>query len=201
MPLPLLAAALPSLISLGGKLLAGRGAGKAADQQIEGQQAALETQREFLSPFQQAGEAGLGGLQSFVDEGANFADTQAFKDIVNTQRAGGGLLSGNTLSRLTDFYATNFRPQRLNELSLLPRIGLNAASSLAGNIGGIQQNIGDIRGSGTVGRTNAFGGALGDVGDLASTFLNRDNTSLATNTGRTFPALPPPNPSFFGPPQ
>ena len=60
MALPLLAAALPSLIGLAGNLISKRGSDKAADQQVAGQREALETQKEFLSPFQQAGEAGLG---------------------------------------------------------------------------------------------------------------------------------------------
>jgi hypothetical protein len=180
MPFPLLAAALPSLIGLAGNLLSKKGSGKAADQQVAGQQAAIDTSKEFLSPFQQAGAAGLGGLQSFVDEGSNFSDTQAFKDIVNTQRSSGGKLSGNTLSSLTDFYANNFRNQRLNELSVLPQLGAQAAGQLASNIGGIQQNIGDINASGTVGKTNAITGAIGFGGNLASTFLNRNTTSLAT---------------------
>jgi len=94
-------------------------------------------------------------------------------------------------------------------LSLLPQLGANAAGALASNIGGIQQNIGDIRASGTAGRTNALGGALGFGGDLASTFLNRNNTSLAQPTSfvpgnQNFVGPPDPfiqgNPGFVGPP-
>ena len=101
---------------------------RASKSASKGQDKALKANQELLGPFTTAGAAGLEGVQNFVDQGSNFADTRAFKDIINTQRASGGQLSGNTLTGLTDYYANNFRQQRMNELSFLPRLGANAAS-------------------------------------------------------------------------
>ena len=164
-----MAAAVPFIgpaLGVVGSLIGSSGAKKAAKQQVAGQQAAIDTQEKYLSPFSEAGTAGLGAVQDFVDTGANFADTQAFKDIINTQKARGASLSGGTLTGLTDYYANNFRPQRLNELAFLPQLGARAAGDLAAGIGGLQQNIGDARAQGTIGSSNALVGGLGAIGGI-----------------------------------
>ena len=157
---------IPAALSLAGSIIGSRAQKKAARQQQRGQEAAIETQKEFLGPFAQAGTAGLGAVQSFVDQGADFSQTQAFKDIINTQKARGASLSGGTLTGLTDYYAQNFRPQRLNELAFLPQLGARAAGDLATGVGGLQQNIGDIRGAGTLGSSNALVSGLGAIGGI-----------------------------------
>lgn len=175
-------AAIPLIgpaLGIAGSILGSRAEKKAARQQVRGQEAAIETQKELLGPFAQAGTAGLPAVQEFVSGGADFSQTQAFKDIINTQKARGQGLSGNTLTSLTDFYATNFRPQRLNELLALPGLGANAAAGLASNVGGLQQNIGTAQARGTIGQGNQISSALGGLG--AVNFSNLFRTSNLTS--------------------
>jgi hypothetical protein len=113
----------------------------------------------ILSPYAQAGQQGLGALQSFVDQGAKFSDTPAFKDIVNTQRAGGQGQSGNTLTALGNYYGSIFRPQRLNELGYLPRIGAQAAGQQAGIMGNLYSGQANSN-------ANLFGAQASAVGSL-----------------------------------
>lgn len=163
-------------LGIAGSLIGGRASSRAARQQERGQQAAIETQKQFLSPFAEAGTAGLGAVQEFVGQGADFSQTQAFKDITNLAKAGrgAGFGSGNLLTDLSSYYATNFRPQRLNELAFLPQLGARAAGDLAAGIGGLQQNIGDIRGAGTLGRAGAFASGLGALGSINFLDLVKD---------------------------
>ena len=174
--MPAAAPFIPAALGVAGSLIGAKGSKDAARQQVKGQQQAIETQKQFLSPFADAGTQGLGAVQDFVNQGSNFADTQAFKDITNSARAGGQFGSGNRATALTDFFATNFRPQRLNELAFLPQLGQRAAGNLASGIGGLQQNIGDARAQGTLGQAQNFAGGLGALGsiDFAS-LLNRNN--------------------------
>ncbi len=164
---------IPAALSLAGSIIGAKASKKAARQQIAGLEAAIETQREFLAPFQQAGEQGLAGLQDFVSEGADFSKTQGFKDITNQARAAGQFGSGNRATALAEFLATNFRPERLRELSALPSLGARAAGDLASGIGGIQQNIGDIRGRGTISGAREITSGLGSL-DFSS-LLRRNN--------------------------
>jgi len=167
--------------TLAGSLIGAGASKKAGSQQASAQRDAIATQKEFLAPFQQAGTNALGDLQSFVNQGSNFSDTQAFKDITNAARASGQFGSGNRATALTDFFATNFRPQRLNELSVLPRIGANAAGSLASNIGGLQQNIGAANARGTIGFANNISSGIGSFADLLKkSNINSFNDSIST---------------------
>lgn len=163
-------------LGIAGSLIGARASKKAAGQQAAGQREAIATQREFLDPFAQAGIGGLGAVQEFVGQGADFSQTQAFKDITNLAKAGrgAGFGSGNLLTDLSSYYATNFRPQRLNELAFLPQLGARAAGDLAAGIGGLQQNIGDIRGAGTLGRAGAFASGLGALGSINFLDLIKD---------------------------
>ena len=167
---------IPAIAGVAGSIIGSRSASKAAKQQTKAQQAAIDTQKEFLSPFADAGTQGLNALQQFVDEGSNFADTQAFKDITNASKAGGQFQAGNRATALTDFFATNFRPQRLNELGFLPTLGARAAGDLAAGIGGLQQNIGDIQGQGTINQGNSLVSGINALGSINfSSLLNRNN--------------------------
>ena len=157
---------------LGSAVIGGIASSRAASQQAKQQRKAIEAQNELIGPFQQAGVAGLEGVQEFVGEGGDFSQTQAFKDIINTQKARGASLSGGTLTSLTDFYARNFRPQRLNELLALPTIGANAATQQATNIGTLRQNLGATKAAGTIG-----------VGSSAIDFLSLINKTNPTGAG------------------
>ncbi|GAG18574.1 unnamed protein product, partial [marine sediment metagenome] len=77
-------------------------------------------------------------------------------DIINTQKAGGsGKFSGNTLTGLTNYYANNFRPQRLNELLALPTIGANASAQQATSLGNQFTNLGNTQAAGAYGQGQA----------------------------------------------
>ena len=176
-------ALIPAAASLIGSMIGGSSAKKAARQQAKGQQAAIGTMEQYIGPYAQAGTNALSNLQGFVDQGANFADTQAFKDITNSAKAGGQFGSGNRMTALTDYYATNFRPQRMNELSFLPYIGAQAAGNLATGIGGLQQNIGDARAAGTIGQGNAWASGVNAVGSLNfNDLLQKYNIGRDVNT-------------------
>ncbi len=194
MPFPLLAALIPAIAGVAGSLIGAKASKKAAKQQVAGQQAAIATQERFLSPFATAGTEGLGAVQDFVNQGSDFSQTQAFKDITNASKAGGQFGSGNRATALTDYFATNFRPQRLNELGFLPQLGARAAGDLASGIGGLQQNIGTAQARGTIGQGNAFASGIGAFGGIDFASLLRKN-----NLGsQSF--LNPSNPNFVGPP-
>ena len=143
---------------------------KASKRAAKGQDKAIAAQNELLGPYAQAGQAGLGGVQSFVDEGARFSDTQAVKDITNSAKAGGQYLSGNRATALTDYYARNFRPQRLNELMQLPSLGANAAAGQANNLGQLYSDQGATRAAGTLGVGNSISSSLNSLA-----FLNAYN--------------------------
>ena len=197
--MPTAAAIIPAVAGIAGSIIAGKSAKKAAKQQRKGQEAAINTMSQYLGPYSEAGAAGLSGVQSFVDEGSNFADTQAFKDITNSSKAGGQYLSGNRATALTDYYARNFRPQRLNELMQLPSLGANASNAMATGIGGLQQNIGTANAAGTIGAGNAWAGGINALGSLDfSSILNRNNlagqpqNNLMGATPQQFYAQQPP---------
>lgn len=170
------AAAIGGIASLAGSVIGAHASKKAANQQAAGQQAAIATQEKYLSPYATAGQNALGNLQQFVNQGSNFADTQAFKDIINSAKAGGQFGSGNRMTALTDYYANNFRNQRLNELSTLPKMGAYAASGLAAGIGGLQQGIGTANARGTIGQANNLTSGLGALSSFDfSSLLQRNN--------------------------
>jgi len=143
---------------IGSAVIGAIGSSRVASQIRKGERKAIETQNALVGPFSDFGKSNLPALQSFLDEGASskFSDTQAFKDIVNTQKARGQSLSGNTLTELARFNAVNFRPQRFNELFSVAALGQNAAVGQATNIGIAQQNIGSINAAGTQGIGNSI---------------------------------------------
>ena len=136
---------------LGSAAIGAFASSRAAGQQARGQERALQAQRELVGPFTEAGAAVLPQLTDFVSEGGRFSETQAFKDIINTQKARGQSLSGNTLTALTEFQQRNFRPQRFNELFGLARLGANAATGQATSEGSLLSGIGASKAAGTLG--------------------------------------------------
>ena len=160
-----------------GSLIGAKGAKKAANQQAEGQREALGTIREFNQPFVDFGRQNLDPLQEFVNQGGNFSDTQDFKDIINSQKAQGGTLSGNQLTALTRFQQENFRPERFNELFSIAQLGQNAAAGTSNQIATLQQNIGTARGRGTTNATNALTSGINQLTFLD--LLKRQNPGAA----------------------
>ena len=151
---------------------------KASKRAAKSAQKGLDANQALLGPFSDAGQAGLGAVQSFVDEGARFSDTQAYKDITNSAKAGGMNLSGNRLTALSDYYATNFRNQRLNELMQLPTLGANAAAGQATNAGNLNMAQGNAQAAGIMGIGNS---AISGLNSLA--FLNQGNYGGGANSG------------------
>ena len=194
------AIAIPAVAGIAGSIIAGKSAKKAAKQQRKGQEAAINTMSQYLGPYSEAGAAGLPGVQSFVDEGINYRDTQAFKDIINSRKAGvgSGYGSGGRDTALADYMMTNFRPQRLNELMQLPSLGANASNAMATGIGGLQQNIGTANAAGTIGAGNAWAGGINALG--ATDFSGLWNpTSLAGQPQNNLMGATPQQ--FYAPPQ
>jgi len=156
----------PAAAIIGSAIIGAVASNRAASKASKGQNKAIQAQNALLGPYAQAGQAGLGGVQNFVNQGANFADTQAFKDITNSAKAGGQVQSGNRLTALTDYYATNFRPQRLNELMQLPTLGANAAAGQASNLGNLYSAQGNTQAAGILGMGNAAQSGLNNLGFL-----------------------------------
>ena len=150
----------------GSAIIGGIASNRAASKQAKAAQKGINATNALLQPYSQAGASGLGDVQSFVDNGANFADTQAYKDIVNSSKAGGQYLSGNRATALTDYYATNFRPQRLNELMQLPTLGANASAQQATNLGVLYGNQGNAQAQGIYGTGLAAQNALNNYAFL-----------------------------------
>ncbi|MBT8449295.1 MAG: hypothetical protein KJO69_06375 [Gammaproteobacteria bacterium] len=154
-----------SLIGAGASIYGAKKQSKATDK-------AIAAQNELVGPFAEFGQQRLAPLSQFVDNGANFSDTQAFKDITNSAKAGGQYLSGNRATALTDYYATNFRPQRFNELFSTATLGANAAAGQATNLGNLYQSQGATQAGGILGAANA---ANSGINSLA--FLNMLNNN------------------------
>jgi hypothetical protein len=111
--------------------------------------------------------------------------TQATERMANV---GGGAISGNTLRALTD-YGQNlasteygnafnrFQTERGNIYNTLANIagmgqsavntGVNAGQSFAAGQTGLITGQGAAQAAGTVGQANAYGGALGNLGNMA----------------------------------
>jgi hypothetical protein len=151
---------------IGSAVIGAAASSSAASKSAKAQRKGIEASNALLQPFSQAGQAGLGGVQDFVNQGANFADTQAFKDITNQAKAGGQYGSGNRMTALTDYYATNFRPQRLQELGFLPQLGANASAQQASNILGGQQALGQTQAAGALGVGNSLNSGLNNLAFL-----------------------------------
>lgn len=152
--------------AVGSAVVGGVFANKAAKKQAKGQQKAIDAQNALLGPYATQGQQGLSAVQSFVNNGANFSDTQAFKDITNSSKAGGQYLSGNRATALTDYYATNFRPQRLNELMQLPTLGANAAAGQASNLGNLYSQQGATNAAGALGVGNSINNGINSLAFL-----------------------------------
>lgn len=142
------------------------GSKSAADKSASSARKARKESAALTRPYVEAGYDALSGVQSFVNEGAEFSNTQAYKDIVNSAKAGGMNMSGNRLTALTDYYATNFRPQRMNELSYLTTLGANAATNQATQSANLTMAAGNAQAAGALGMANSASSALNNLAFL-----------------------------------
>ena len=171
---------------IAGGFLANKAAGKAADAQVAGSQAAIDEQRrQFdltradLAPFR---EAGVNGLNRFVAAlGPSFQESDAFKfnldqgirAIDRSAAARGKALSGEAVRGGINFasgLASNEFGNYLNRLGALSGVGQSATNTgaqaganTAGNIGNALINAGDARASGFVGGANAINDSLNNL--------------------------------------
>ena len=125
------------------------------------------------------------------DPGYAFRQSEGMKALERSAAARGNLLSGGTLRGIQRFgqdlasqeYGNAFnryqveRSARLNPLQSLMGSGQSATNMQTGNIGQSSQNeqanlynAGQARASGYVGSANALGGALGSIGQAASSY-------------------------------
>ena len=179
---------------IGSAIIGGVAANRAASKSAKAARAGIRSQNELLGPYSQAGAQGLGAVQDFVDSGSeqNFRDTQAFKDIINSARAGGANRSGNRDTALGDYLMTNYRPQRLNELMMLPTVGANASAQQATNLMGGYQNLGNTQAAGIMGMGNAASNALNSYAYLQNYNAGKSTggfTPFNPNAGSGLPPL------------
>jgi hypothetical protein len=132
------------------------------------------------------------GAQQFEqDPGYAFRQSEGMKALERSAAARGGLLSGGTLKGIQRFgqdlasqeYGNAFnryqteRAARLNPLQSLMGAGQSSANTLTGAAGQLGQGqaqsqlaAGQARASGYVGQSNALAGALGSIGQAASSY-------------------------------
>ena len=132
------------------------------------------------------------GTEQFQqDPGYAFRQAEGMKALERSAAARGGLLSGGTLKGIQRFgqdlasqeYGNAFnryqteRAARLNPLQSLMGAGQSSANTLTGAAGQLGQGqaqsqlaAGQARASGYVGQANALAGALGSIGQAASSY-------------------------------
>jgi hypothetical protein len=174
-------------VAIGGSAIIGAiASNRGAKKQIKANERAADRQAELLGPYTDAGAAGIPDAQAFISNGINYADTQAYKDITNTKAAGGAFDSGGRATALTDYYKTNFRPQTLNELLAIPRLGANAAVGQATNEGNLISQSGQAAANGIYGVANSIQSGANSIGFLQAYQNQNPGVSLAGNQNGVF---------------
>ncbi len=175
-------------LGVAGAAIGARGATRAAETQAASADAALAEQRRSeeaatarLAPFRTTGAQALNPLlEAALDPGdTSFERSQGFEDIQQSAAAGGKLRSGETLGALTEFSAglnERFRNSRFNRLLQLANLGQTSAAGQANigvrtgeNISSLLVGQGDVRAAGQVGRANAIGTGLNELGSFLGT--------------------------------
>lgn len=132
------------------------------------------------------------GMDQFqADPGYAFRQSEGMRALERSASARGNLLSGSTLKGIQRFgqdlasqeYQNAFnryqveRAARLNPLQSLMGSGQSSANVLTGAAGNLGQGLanaelaaGQARASGYVGQANALAGALGSIGQIASSY-------------------------------
>jgi hypothetical protein len=198
------AAAIGAAGSLGSGLLGAWGSESAAKTQASYGQEALSSLQSYLAPLLAQGRgivnSAMGPLQSLLTPGPNqnavlsqlpgfqFAQTwgqNAVKNLGSTTGLGGNVLTAGAN------YATGLAQQGFSSLvgnlQNFMNSGINLESNTANALGGgtssILQSIGSAKASGTLGASNAIGGALGGLGSslgsysLLSKLLGNQNSA------------------------
>jgi hypothetical protein len=159
------------------------------------------------------------------DPGYAFRQSEGMRALERSASARGGLLSGGTMKGIQRFgqdlasqeYGNAFnrfqieRAARLNPLQSLLGSGQSATNMMTGaagqagqGIAGAQLGQGQARASGYVGQANALGGALGNIGQAATSYplyqanldYLRSDTNYRNAMARNPQILPPPPPKI-----
>ncbi len=167
---------------------------EAAEMGIEEQRRQFDTVRELLQPFVTGGTdamksmaimAGLGdpgdmeGVIESIQQGPEFAELfqQGEEAILSQASATGGLRGGNVQGALAQFrpqVLSDLLGQRYQRLGGLAGMGQasaagvgSAAQTTGSNVSNLMQQIGAAQAGGALARGNAFGQALGGIGQGA----------------------------------
>lgn len=145
-------------------------------------------------------------FEEYLDPSMAFRMNLGTKATERIANIGGGTLSGNTLRALTDYgqglasteYANafnRFQTERGNIYNTLANIagmgqnavntGVTAGQNFAGSTTGLLTGQAAAQAAGTVGAANAYGGALGGLGNLAmlSSFMKPSGAAVMQPTG------------------
>ena len=207
--------------SLGGAALQSNAARKAAKTQAAAAREGYELARGNLEPFMAPGRGAVASLAELyginpetgergqpMPEGAleafrrspdyEFARTEGLRGVETSNAARGMLRSGNNLRALTEFgqgLATQTFGNYRGALERLAAMGQNSAGALAGAGQQSANMAGAATASGQVGSANAWGGALGNIGNYAMTnhFMGQMRPQQSAYAG------PPPPGVGFGP--
>ena len=161
---------------------------------IEEQRAARESFEERTDPFREVGLGGANQLTSFLEDPmqqleeinplVSFLRDQGFEQIQESAAARGRLGAGGTLEDLTRFnldlsstVAPQLQNQRFNQLFNTATMGANVAAGqgtaglqTASNIGNLLGNIGQAQAGESIGKANAYTGALQSLSGAAGAF-------------------------------
>jgi hypothetical protein len=146
------------------------------------------------APVRSAGPIDYSRFYSSPDY--QFALTEGLKGVENSAAARGGLYSGNAMRALQERGAGIASQQYgnyVNRLAALAGIGQSATQSgaqlgaqMSGNVSNLLAGQGDARASGIVGQTNAWGGAINQLGTIAGDYFKPKKDMYAMNyTGYT----------------
>lgn len=152
------------------------------------QQKQFEQTRADFAPWREAGGAAIGSLAQMLQPGYDhttspgyqFRLSEGMRAVENSAASKGMLMSGGTLKDLTRFgqgVAADDFNQQFNRTASVAAGGQQANTTLgalgaqsAYQQGDALQNAANARASGYVGSANAWGNALGGIGQLAGMY-------------------------------
>lgn len=172
--------------NLGGGLINSYTAGKASDAQVNSAQAAnallkymYDQSRADQAPYRQAGTSALAGIQRLLKDPSSitampdykFGLDQGTKALENSASARGMTYSGQQAKALTKYgndYANSKLDSSYNRLAGIAGIGQVATNNTgalganyANNAASNLTDMGNARGAGYIGQSNAWGNAIG----------------------------------------
>lgn len=146
-------------------------------------------------------------FQAGIDPGYAFRLQQGQEATNRAANLGGGALSGNTLKAMQDYSQglasqeygnafNRFQVQRqniYNTLASIAGIGQGAQNTVSNLAANTTSNIGQLgvgaaaaQAAGTIGAANAYGGALGNVGQMYGLSQMLKPTGAGVNTGQNY---------------